>query len=498
MGLYRIAKHRRDRLKHTGYRYENTLLRKNMDAVYLKNSKISTLVLAIDKVLTYISRCIEDIEDFYNFTKDKEIIDIIKVIEWRGVELYRAIVGQCPYGWQVSPDGLTCTKVSTLAPISTDLRVYVASSKHPAYSVFGSKLYDSYDVGGDGPYTRLPLNKYWSNTLADDGIFLYDWPAPTDGPMNDAGIWVDNDNDGIVDPLELGKEISFGFTLTIKEEKVYYFGIGGDNVIRLNVNGVLYINKNDILADNFRFWHIYPIVLKSGYNLINITGRGDGFINDSVAVKVYDAVTPFQLISATNDEEAGVIFTTKSLIGGSVQIIQCEAGYQPVDIGDGVYACQKIEQMESSHVSTIAYRKRERIINGKSDGYIEVNYNDLKYVPPIEEADISFAPPIQISWNFVTAEITDSELGTVGLPYAKSITNGGNISIPLTDMQQESTIVIRIPNGQPTFSSWYNTDLNNGPIPDFVFKIFTTGQYTYIRTRTQATFDTSQPLIINH
>lgn len=59
-------------------------------------------------------------------------------------------------------------------------------------------------------------------------------------------------------------------------------------------------------------------------------------------------------------------------------------------------------------------------------------------------------------------------------------------------------LVVKVPSGESSKSTWFNTALNNGSIPDSVFQTaITFGGFTYYYTRVAVSMDTSATLILS-
>jgi hypothetical protein len=259
----------------------------------------------------------------------------------------------CPEGYELSDDGTTCTWIEEAPPESQEEPVHAAISQNGVYSQYGMRVYDSgFNGSGNGPATEvLYPNSFWSNFDGSD----------TAGPMNRNGIWVDNNNDGIRDPLTAGAQLTITFALNSSSQRVLYFGIGGDNKIKLVVNGVVIVSKQIIDPDNFKWWHVYPVLVNAGANLVSLTGEGDGSIQDSMAMEIYDN-TPEEIAAALDYTDLTVLFKTEDLRGGVLQITNCAEGFQPVNTG-GNWVCQKVHTVPSVPIDTPVDVVLDKFIN---------------------------------------------------------------------------------------------------------------------------------------
>jgi hypothetical protein len=89
--------------------------------------------------------------------------------------------------------------------------------------------------------------------------------------------------------------------------------------------------------------------------------------------------------------------------------------------------------------------------------------------------------------------------GTDNVPYngTFTITNGNPLSVPFpVGASNNKFNVVKYPTTQSVKASWYNTALNNGTIPDGVYRsIITIGSYYYIISRNAMSLDYTVPMI---
>jgi hypothetical protein len=306
----------------------------------------------------------------------------------------------CPEGYVLSQDETTCSKVETVEPISQQVAVKAAASRHPVYSEFGTRIYDNgFTIDGVGTAQEIPApHAFWSN--GDN--------SPQHGPMNRNGIWVDNDGDGIRDALTPGAQLTVTFSLNSSAQKIFYFGIGGDNKARLTVNGVVIVNRDNSSTDiNFKWWHIYPVLLHAGPNLISITGEGDGSVQDSMAMEIYEN-TPDQIAAANNYGDLTVRFRTGDLVGGTLQVTNCPDGYQPVDDGSGNWVCQRIVTTPSAPVGLPIDIADEKFINNLPGPLVTANETKVYCIDKGQwEEDRAYTPEL---FGFIEGDIYGAQL----------------------------------------------------------------------------------------
>lgn len=214
----------------------------------------------------------------------------------------------CVEGCTLAPDSSYCYKTK-YAPLLDSIKSNVTATYCPIgldpYAEFGTLIYDSSyasDGSGGNPVLIDEENEFWINGEGDQ----------THGPLNRAGIWpCTNFDEG---GFEGGSESPWlGFTIYISapESKRYYVGISGDNLARLYVNDTLKVQFQDDFT--FHYWHIFPIYLHAGSNLITVQGKNFGSAA-SFGAEIYNN-TAEEIAAATGYNQLDVIFSTANLTG---------------------------------------------------------------------------------------------------------------------------------------------------------------------------------------
>lgn len=73
--------------------------------------------------------------------------------------------------------------------------------------------------------------------------------------------------------------IGFSRCLDITESGQYWLGLAGDNQVRFSLNGTLLVQNpagGTNATENFNFWHVFPIDLSEGENVVVLEGRNNG------------------------------------------------------------------------------------------------------------------------------------------------------------------------------------------------------------------------------
>lgn len=158
-----------------------------------------------------------------------------------------------------------------------------AASPYNDYGTFGVRLYSSYNLDGSGTSTNWLCNDAGGSYA---GTF---WANPdnntTNGRLNQASLW--SGSQGYVGTGSLS------FAVNATTTKDYYVGIAADNYCSIYLDNVLKVAQtadiND--ANNFKYWHIYPINITAGIHTLLIRGInnvGSGANPGSMAVEIYD------------------------------------------------------------------------------------------------------------------------------------------------------------------------------------------------------------------
>lgn len=288
----------------------------------------------------------------------------------------------CPDGYTAVGTNDNCQKVTAVAAdLNGGGAINACHFTYSTYNSFGTVFYKvgGYDV--DGTWTITPTIL---KTPTAGGSFTGTlWANPssntTDGRLNRTAIWKCSNQNYSATPLGFSRQIIISTT------KTYYIGMSADNFAEVSINGVSIISQNPVnittqLAGTsvdcaFKYWHVYPVVLDAGVNLLTITGTNFGvgtYFGITYAVpapggygfEIYDA-TEAELLACTNEAELTpyIVFTTGDISGVpagykvadndpfDVGSYNCSAypGYTLVNEG-GTYYCKLIENATCGEV----------------------------------------------------------------------------------------------------------------------------------------------------
>lgn len=215
----------------------------------------------------------------------------------------------CPdiFPWQEYNDNC-CYWVETQDAIApTEAQYSAVPVSNVDYSVYGSRIYEfGFPLQGNGTISAtLTTSNIWKST------------SSSDGPMNRCGIWTTEPN---YNPLN--QWIGFSTCITVPTSGIYYFGVAADNNFRAVINGTQILNTIGGVYDGvntaFKWWHIYPVQLTGGDNILEIFGLNTGSVAGFGCV-IYNN-TYDELVNASTLNDLNEIFTTDGVT--EFQIVQ--------------------------------------------------------------------------------------------------------------------------------------------------------------------------------
>jgi hypothetical protein len=249
------------------------------------------------------------------------------------------VEGQCPAGYTLSQDGTFCFQEQTQPPTITQTNYCIAPVDLNVWTDSGSRVYNpGHNTQLDwltpaSQYTALNNVPQWQSTGNN----------PPVGPMNRSSVWIDSDCNGVVDPLANGTQVTVAWAYNnTGPARTIYIGVAGDNQFELRVNNNLVAEELFGSSAAFKIFHIVPVQIQNGINYFSIIGTGDGSVGDGVSMVVYDN-TAAQIIAATNDTQLNILFNSKNLVGQTIDIATCPAGWNlDTSGGAGNYICRRI------------------------------------------------------------------------------------------------------------------------------------------------------------
>lgn len=250
----------------------------------------------------------------------------------------------CPEGTTYNETTDQCEGFETIqATLNGNLYTVDQGDTAVSYGWGGTNFYNNLDslpwpigsLGGqmeDASNTPVPIQQNVSNGLWGD--------APTANALNtilcNSGVWANG----------IGNNEWVGFTACIEvpTTKVYYIGLAADNLARFKVNGNLIVEFEGCSNTfNFNYWHVFPITLQAGQNVIELEGWNCGS-QAAFAAEIYDAtLAQLTAMTAQAQLDAVTLFTTQDKIGdtfdtGVTSGYSCPEGWA-LSLCDGAYTC---------------------------------------------------------------------------------------------------------------------------------------------------------------
>lgn len=263
------------------------------------------------------------------------------------IEGLRAELDALAYTWKLR----TIKGIEAIAPTLPTAAELLVNKTYGGYSKAGAKVYKL--VSGEYvPDTDIPV-------ITTDVVWKNNLDTLTNGPMNRCAVWSSLD-------ATSGQYIGFGREVIAAEAKIYYIGVGADNYmeVEINSNVVKTFPSGDTLNDHYESWHLLPVMLQNGKNIIHVRGYNDlGFA--SIGVEMYDAtLSQLQNVATIEELNALTIFSTKTLIGSFVEEgnfgtgYTCADGYSLINRA-GVYSCERFsfEEITVNNHDLVEFKK---------------------------------------------------------------------------------------------------------------------------------------------
>lgn len=193
----------------------------------------------------------------------------------------------------------------------------------------------------------LPIRRFTTlPELFEDDSTPYN-PDPTIIPNPIFPVWKDRLNiAGIWNPLiPVGEWIGFSACVDVPVTAVYTIGIASDNRCRFRINGqeIFTTAATNLNTWNFRYWHLFPITLNAGQNIIEMEGYNESAFA-AFAAEIYNANSQtLSLIDSVDELSEVTIFSTINKIGdlfdlGETVGYSCPEGYSLSNC-DGEISC---------------------------------------------------------------------------------------------------------------------------------------------------------------
>ncbi len=247
-----------------------------------------------------------------------------------------ACVGQCecPEGFELSALGDTCERITvTSANYNGSTLTVCEGSENENFGALGARFPDG---------STLP------NNFFGDGYSLNN-----NSRLHAVGIWACGpDGQSTTNPED--EWIGFSECLSIEEGGAYVVGIAADNFIRAKLNGQtilgLYASNASEQNHPYKHWHMVPVTLTSGANVIELEAMNVGG-PAAFGAEIYGPFDPADLVDDTSmmalDYQNNIVWSTGDQIGGNFNTgvtsgWSCEDGYA-LDLCGGEPTCTLYE-----------------------------------------------------------------------------------------------------------------------------------------------------------
>ncbi|MFT4705846.1 MAG: hypothetical protein ACI81R_003561, partial [Bradymonadia bacterium] len=209
---------------------------------------------------------------------------------------------ECPQGFEITPAGDECIRVTETDIISSD-------TTYTACPAVNNSNYGVY--GGQFPGGLIETNSFFGdNTDLSDRL-------------NDAGVWAcDSESVDIGENLPMnspvGEWIGFSICLDLEEPGDYMVGMAADNQTRFSINGNPFFSLLGANVINFRYWWMNTVSLGSGLNIIEMEGYNNGQIA-AFGADIYGPYAPGTVSTDADmsaaDYEGNILWSTLDMIG---------------------------------------------------------------------------------------------------------------------------------------------------------------------------------------
>lgn len=224
-------------------------------------------------------------------------------------------------------------KLLTQAPIVNPNIWVINNRRNVSFGTSGTRIYgiDDYNLNGTAITTT---------TDVITPSFLNNVPGNlTEGRLNNVGLWIDAQCITPSYQTLVGEYIGIAHTLYFHEPKTIYIGMGTNSYGKFSINGVDIVDVTSFAADNFNWWHVYPVRVGAGVNVFEFWGIDHGATTDpAFGFEVYDN-TEAEIAAAIVDTDVNILFSTSNRfcdnidLGASSVGVRCSPSYY-LDMSD--------------------------------------------------------------------------------------------------------------------------------------------------------------------
>jgi hypothetical protein len=251
---------------------------------------------------------------------------------------------ECPPGY--TKVGEFCQKITTIPAVAnpTIYSTGPGSLNTTFYGILGTNFYGNISAL-PFPLTAVTGPDRFQDaaavTVPSVNNIIGVWGPGVGSRLNSVGVWT------TVNPNPLSQWIGFTECITIPTTGIYCIGIGGDDAVRIKIDGVLVAIASIGLFD-FQYWHVFEISLTAGTHIITLEGFNTGG-NTAFAAEIYNVTSAvLQTYTTSVQVQLATIFSTfpKRISGtfqtGETSGYSCPPGYALDSCGDKL-VCSLIE-----------------------------------------------------------------------------------------------------------------------------------------------------------
>ena len=151
-----------------------------------------------------------------------------------------------------------------------------AGTANDAFGFDGANFYESINPNLIGSYNYVATGNT-NNTSFNVGANL---DVTVNGSTTNNFFNTRLETIGVWNNLNtIGEWIGFSRCLDISQSGQYWVGLAGDNRVRFSLNGTLLVQDpsgNNNSTQNFNYWHVFPVDLSAGENVIVLEGMNNG------------------------------------------------------------------------------------------------------------------------------------------------------------------------------------------------------------------------------
>lgn len=211
----------------------------------------------------------------------------------------------CPPGY--TKIGNNCQKITTVPAIRNPI-IYSTQqgSIDNFYGNLGTNFYSNISAL-PFPLTSVISPDRFQDASAVNVPFVNNttgvWGGPVGSRLNTIGIWSN------LAPNPINEWVGFVECVNIPTSKTYCIGIGGDDNVRIKIDGVLVVIAN-IGPFDFNYWHVFEINLTAGTHILTIEGYNTGG-PAAFGAEIYNTTSAIlQTFTTVTQVQTATIFTT--------------------------------------------------------------------------------------------------------------------------------------------------------------------------------------------